>query len=288
MVELAPALRALTALADHDGYMTGAADALGIPQSSMSRRIHALERALRIPLIARDGRVVRLTPAALRLAESARGPLNELDAAVAEVTGDADPDHGTVRFGFPLTMGHGRIPRLLAEFNRAHPGIRLQLKQAHGAELSDDLRRGDLDLALTIPPPRGLPHTVVTHQEICATLPADHRLARDRRITLADLADERFVANPAAYNLRMLTQEWCGAAGFEPNVGVEVTEFSTIREFVGLGMGVALLPFTDAPAAGTVQIALAGEHRRSVGLTSATSRLTPAARRLSDFLIDRE
>ncbi|MCF8608665.1 LysR substrate-binding domain-containing protein [Gordonia sp. HY285] len=286
-VELAPQLRALAALADHDGYMTGAADALGIPQSSMSRRVHALEQTLRIPLISRDGRAVRLTPAARRLAETVRGPLAELEAAVADVTDDSDPEHGTVRFGFPLTMGHGTVPSLLADFNRAHPDIRLQLKQAHGAELVDDLRRGDLDLALTIPPPDALPHAVVAIQEICATVPAGHRLAARSRINLADLSGERFIANPATYNLRQLTETWCRTAGFDPDITVEITEFATVRELVGLGLGVALLPYTHRPEDGTAQVRLLGEHRRAVGLSSATSRLNPAARGLSDFIIER-
>jgi len=65
---LAPQLRALTELAAHDGHMTQAAAALGIPQSSMSRRIHALEATLRTPLLVRNGRTVRLTPAAIALA----------------------------------------------------------------------------------------------------------------------------------------------------------------------------------------------------------------------------
>lgn len=287
MVELAPQLRALTALADHDGFMTGAAAALGMPQSSMSRRIHALEQTLRIPLIARDGRAVRLTPAAQRLAASVRGPLNELDAAVAEVTDDVDPDRGTVRFGFPLTMGHGSVPTLLADFNRTHPGVRLQLKQAHGAELIDDLRRGELDLALTIPPPAELPHTVVAAQEICATVPIGHRLAAASTIDLIDLANDRFIANPPTYNLRHLTETWCATAGFDPLIAVEITEFATIREFVALDLGVALLPLVAEPADGTVQLRLTGDHRRAVALSSATSRLAPAARRLSDFIVDR-
>lgn len=285
--ELAPRLRALTALADHDGFMTGAAHTLDIPQSSMSRRVHALEQTLRIPLISQDGRAVRLTPAARRLAETIRGPLAELEAAVTEVADDADPDHGSVRFGFPLTMGHGAVPDLLADFNRDHPGVRLQLKQAHGAELVHDLRRGLLDLALTIPPPDGMPHTVVADQEIRATVSTTHRLATASRIDLAELSDDRFIANPSTYNLRHLTEVWCRAAGFEPQVGVEITEFATAREFVGLGLGVALLPQTGDPADGTVQVPLVGEHRRSVGLASATARLTPAARRLSDFIVQR-
>ena len=84
---LAPLLRSLVELAAHDGHMTRAAAALGVPQSSMSRRVHALEQELRVPLLIHDGRIVRLTPAARRLARLSSEPLRRLDLAVAEVTG---------------------------------------------------------------------------------------------------------------------------------------------------------------------------------------------------------
>lgn len=138
---LAPHLRALVALSAHDGHMTQAAEELGVPQSSMSRRVHALEKELGIPLLIHDGRIVRLTAAAQRLAKQMREPLRELDSVIGEVTGEADPDQGTVRFGFPLTMGSGRIPDLLAEFRHHHPGIKVLLKQAHGSALTVDRSR---------------------------------------------------------------------------------------------------------------------------------------------------
>ena len=110
--QLAPQLRALDELAAHGGHMTRAADALGIPQSSMSRRIHALEKALGVRLIIQEGRTVRLTPAALKLADQTRRPLRELEATIESIAGEADPEHGMVRFGFPLTMGAGVVPGL--------------------------------------------------------------------------------------------------------------------------------------------------------------------------------
>jgi hypothetical protein len=94
-VQLAPQLRALVALAVHNGHMTQAAAELGIPQSSMSRRINALQATLRVPLLIHDGRTVRLTAEANRLASRARGPLDDLDRLLAEITGGADPDCGT-------------------------------------------------------------------------------------------------------------------------------------------------------------------------------------------------
>jgi DNA-binding transcriptional LysR family regulator len=283
---LAPQLQALVVLADHDGHMTRAAAALGVPQSSMSRRIHALESDLKLPLLVHAGRTVALTPAAVALADRIRGPLREIGAGVEEAVGAGDAEHGTVRFGFPLTMGTGRVPDLISAFRRSYPGIHVMLKQAHGSELADDLAAGRLDLAVVIPPPLRLHHTVIGAQPILAALPRDHRLAGAERISLGELRDETFIANPPSYHLRGSTETWCAEAGFTPEIAFEVTEFGTIAELVSRGLGIALLPHDDRAPSNMVQVPLVGDHRRAIALASATELLAPATRRLHDFIAE--
>lgn len=265
--------------------MTNAAHSLGIPQSSMSRRIHALEKTLGIRLLTQEGRTVRLTPAAVQLAEQTRRPLHELEAIVETIAGEADPEHGTIRFGFPLTMGAGVVPNLVAEFHRRAPGIRLQIKQAHGSELAADLKSGMLDVAVVIPPPGDVDHVVIGGQQIRAVLPAVHPLAARRRIRLDELHDEPFIANPSSYHLRQVTESWCRDAGFVPHVPVEITEFSTIRELVGRGMGIALLPHDEHTSRKVREIPLTpNTYQREIALAWASTAVTPAARRLLTFL----
>jgi DNA-binding transcriptional LysR family regulator len=283
--QLAPHLRALAELAAHDGHMTRAADSLGIPQSSMSRRIHALEKTLGLRLLIQDGRTVRLTPAAVRLAARARDPLHALEAAVESIAGEADADHGIVRFGFPLTMGTGRLPTLIADFHRRAPGIRLQIKQAHGSELTADLKAGDLDVAVVIPPSKELRHSIIGTQVIHAVLPGAHRLSGRKRLRLSELRDEPFIANPASYNLRQLTETWCEEAGFTPQIAVEITEFATVRELIGRGLGIALLPHAERTAPNTVEIALTpAGYQREIALAWSPTAVTPASRRLLTFV----
>lgn len=283
----APQLRALVELAARNGHMTDAAASLGVPQSSMSRRIHALEQQLGVPLLIHDGRVVRLTRAATDLVRGIRGPLEELELAINAVTGRADPEHGTVRFGFPLTMGSGHVPDLLAEFRRRHPGIRVLLKQAHGSELTADLLSGDLDLAIVIPPPDRARHEIIGQQEIVAVLPASHRYATLDRVRLADLAGETFIATPAAYNIRRLTETWCRQAGFTPDIAIEVTEFATIRELIVRNLGIGLLPRDQRTPPGLAEVSLDDtRYRRDIALAWSSSTTAPATERLSSFLLD--
>ncbi|MFL0240977.1 LysR family transcriptional regulator [Mycobacterium sp. SMC-17] len=282
---LAPQLRALEELDSQGGHMTRAADSLGIPQSSMSRRIHALEKMLGVRLLTQEGRTVRLTPVAVQLAEQSRRPLRELEATVETIAGEADPEHGTIRFGFPLTMGAGVVPNLVTEFHRRAPGIRLQMKQAHGSELAADLKAGTLDVAVVIPPPDGVEHVVIGGQHIRAVLPAAHPLAARRRLRLDELRDETFIANQASYHLRQATESWCRDAGFVPHVPVEITEFSTIRELVGRGMGIALLPHDEHTSRKVREIPLTpNNYQRQIALAWAPTAGTPAARRLLAFL----
>src|SRR5699024_3953685 len=278
-------LRELVALADEDGHLTDAAAALGIPQSTMSRRIHGLESHLDVPLTVPRGRAIVLTDAARDLVAAVRTPLCEIHTALTDIAEAADPERGTIRLGFPLTMGAGEVPDLLSAFRVEHPGIRLDLKQAHGAELVDDLQRGVLDLAIIIPPPPAAPHGIVASQSIVASVTADHRLADRAEVTVAQLADEEFISTPATYNLRQLTDRRCRSAGFAPQVKIEVTEFSTIREFVGRGMGVALIPRAVRPMDSITEVALQGTgYVREVALCTSVRRPSRVVQRLRDFI----
>ncbi|MBW0275918.1 LysR family transcriptional regulator [Nocardia sp. MH4] len=281
---LAPLLAAFDAAAGA-GHITRAAQRLGVPQSSVSRRIKTLEQTLGVALFQPVGRGVTLTPQGRELYEHTRGLVRSLDDAVRRVRADADPDSGLVRFGFPLTLGPVSIPSLLAQFHTRAPRIRLHLVQAHGEALAEQVRAGGLDLAVMIPPPPDLPTVPLGRQRISLHVARTHPLAGRARVDLAELADAAFIANPPSYQLRALLDSWCAAAGFTPRVLFEITEFETLRELVALGLGVALLPAAEIAHPDLVVVPIDGERDREIGLVSGDHGPTLAVARLRDFLI---
>ncbi|MGW6426396.1 LysR family transcriptional regulator [Nocardia sp. NPDC055053] len=281
---LAPLLAAFDAAAD-EGHFTRAAQRLGVPQSSLSRRIKTMEQALGVALFQPVGRGVTLTPQGRELYEHTRGLVRALDDAVRRVRADADPDSGLVRFGFPLTLGPVSIPTLLAQFHTRAPRIRLHLVQAHGEALAEQVRDGRLDLAVMIPPPADLPTVPLGRQRIDLHVARTHPLACRAHVGLAELADTAFIANPPSYQLRSLLDTWCAAAGFTPRVLFEITEFETLRELVALGLGVALLPAAEIPHPDLAVVRIDGERDREIGLVSGDHGPTLAVARLRDFLI---
>ena len=74
------------------------------------------------------------------------------------------------------------------------------------------------------------------------TVPPRHRLARRKRIRLAEVADEPFILLRSGYALRVLTERLCAEAGFSPKITFEGEEVETLRALVAAGLGVALLP----------------------------------------------
>ncbi|WP_232320371.1 LysR family transcriptional regulator [Rhodococcus sp. WMMA185] len=267
-------------VAAREGHITRAADQLGVPQSSLSRRLKALEQTIGVSLFQPAGRGVALTPAGRELHERTRDLVRNLDDAISTVRSHADPDSGFVRFGFPLTLGPVSIPSLLAEFHRSAPRIRLRLVQAHGEALAQMVRDGRLDLAVMIPPPDDLPVTVLGRQRLLLHVATTHRLGDRSQVDLAELSREQFIASPASYHIRQYLESCCAEAGFTPQVAFEISEFETIRVLVRHGLGVALLPAAETAATDLVTIPVSGIADRTIGLAAGNHRLSPTATRL--------
>ncbi|MFC4603302.1 LysR family transcriptional regulator [Rhodococcus kronopolitis] len=281
-----PLLAAFDAAA-REGHITHAADRLGVPQSSVSRRIKSLEQALGVPLFQQMGRGVTLTTAGHELHQRTEAAIRELDDAITTVRSNADPDGGVVRFGFPLTLGPVSVPSLLAEFHRSAPRIRLHLVQSHGEALAQMVREGRLDLAVMIPPPADLPVTVLGSQRLLLHVANTHRLAHRERVDLDELTDEHFIASPRTYHVRKELERHCADAGFDPYIAFEISEFETIRALVARGLGIALLPRSETAVSGLTTVRVTGIDDRAIGLAIGTRHPSPAVHRLRTYITAR-
>jgi DNA-binding transcriptional LysR family regulator len=128
------------------GGFTRAAEALGLPPSSISRSVAKLEEELGITLLERTTRKVSLTDAGKAFFERAREALAGLEEANALALDAAREAHGVVRVAMPPEFGTFG-GQLFAPFLAEHPRIRIELTfTTRGAELVGDL----VDLAVQI------------------------------------------------------------------------------------------------------------------------------------------
>ncbi|MBV9007156.1 MAG: LysR family transcriptional regulator [Solirubrobacterales bacterium] len=241
-------LRYLVALAD-EHHFTRAAEREHIAQPALSQQIRRLEDELGVALVERTTRRVAITDAGELLVTRARRILSELEAAQAELQELRGLLTGHVTVGAMHTMGPVDVSLALAIFHERHPGVELTVREQSSEELAEMIRDDLLDLAFLSVTERIESHGLGLHQlvseELVAVLPRAHRLAKRRRVRMAELASEQFISYREGARLRELLGFAARDAGFEPQVKLESNESQRILRLVARGMGVAILPRSD-------------------------------------------
>ena len=103
---------------------------------------------------------------------------------------------------------------------------------------------GALDLALVVPPLNSpaLEKIVLFDEAFYGVLASNHPLARKTRLTVADLAGERFILHRQGQNTRKLIDRYLFKARITPRVAIELAETEAIKAMVARGLGVSILP----------------------------------------------
>lgn len=231
------------------GSFSGAADALSYSQSAVSQAIATLEGELGAPLIERDRRGVRPTPAGAVLAGHAEGILARMDDAEAEVAAIAGGRGGRLRIASFPTAGATLVPQAVARFRASHPGVEVSLAEGESEQIAPRLRAGDFDIVLLFEFQgvgerlgAGMRRFELLDDPLHLALPAEHRLARRRKLRLEDLREESWVQTSASSPCARHVVRSCHAAGFEPRVSFESDDYQTVQGLVAAGVGVALIP----------------------------------------------
>jgi DNA-binding transcriptional LysR family regulator len=246
-------LRYLVALADERNF-TRAAAREHIAQPALSQQIRRLEEELGLAVVERSTRRVSLTDAGELLVARARTILAEVDAAHAEIEGLSGLHTGRVTIGAMHTMGPVDLSLALALFHQRHPGVELTVREQASEELAEMLRIGELDLAFLSVTERVESHGLALHplvyEELVVIVATDHPRAAQPTIRMAELADEEFITWREGARLRELLLTAGREAGFEPAIKLASNESQRIRRLVARGLGVAILPRSDAEGPG--------------------------------------
>ncbi len=267
-----------------------AAEELHIAQPAVSQQIRALEDELGVQVFDRIGKRVTLTEAGRALLPFAHQILNLVETAENEVRERGQLKRGRTSLGAPPTVSTHLLPARLTQFKARHDGLEVTLREAGTQTLLRLIEDGKLDLAIVATDV--LPTTVESapflEEKYLLAVSQNHPfLAKRQAVRLGDLNQEPFILFPEGYKLRDVTLSACRAAGFEPKVALDGGAMQSALEFVGAGLGVAIVPelaLTDTPGIQGLKI-LDQDLRRNLGLVWLKARtLSPAARALRTFL----
>ena len=142
------AVRDFLVVAEYGSYAE-AGRILGLPKSTLSRRVAALEQSLGVRLIDRNSRRLRLTAEGDELRERAASLVTALSDLEEQVQPSDAPLKGRLRISVPVLFGHVCLGRIAARFADAHPGV---LLEAVVEDRRIDLLREGFDAALRVNP----------------------------------------------------------------------------------------------------------------------------------------
>jgi len=268
-----------------------------VSQPSVSRALAALQDEIGTPLLARSGRVLRLTHAGSVFKRHVDRLINTLDDGLAAVDQLLDPERGTVVLAHDPSLGSWLVPALISGFRAEHPDVQFVVHQT-GQEgvlaSADSLVESRVDLVITAQRPHGIPAQwrLLFREDLFLAVPARHAWAGRTEVSMAEAAGEAFVVPRAPSPMRQRWERLVAAAGIEPPVAFEVDDLTTARGFVAAGLGVAVVPATgDDPlppsAGGPWLVRITDEAgARDVGLVWSTERaLLPAAGLFRRYLL---
>ena len=225
---------------------TRAAARMNLVQSALSVSIRNLEKDLGAILFDRTTHGVSLSRSGEALLPEARRVLRDADAARDAVAAVRGVVRGPLRIGIMQSLTLIDAAGLFATFHREHPDVVIQPRPPVGSSvgLVDQVRRGDLDLALTWQPEGRTPDlrvATLAREPFVLVAPATRRLP-DADLTLADLDGEEFVEFPVGWGARTVTDCAFLAGGIGRTVAVEVADVHTCTELVRAGFGIAIMP----------------------------------------------
>jgi LysR family hydrogen peroxide-inducible transcriptional activator len=236
-------LRYLVALAD-EGHFARAAERCHVGQPTLSTQLKKLEDFLGVPLFERGKRIVIPTPIGEEIIAQARVVLEEAGKLRQLAEQGKNPMSGPLRVGIIPTLGPYLLPHLLPTIHASYPELRLLLREDLTRNLLTRLRAGKLDVLLLALPIHmdGLDIAPLFEEPFVVALPAEHPLARRRRITHHELRDQCVLLLEEGHCLREQALDICGAHSGDTGEEFKATSLETLRQMVAAGVGCTLLP----------------------------------------------
>jgi len=227
-------------------HFSRAAKRLCISQPPLSIAIKQLEATLDAPLFERNSRGVRLTHAGRHLLVQARDILERTRRAAVDTRAVAQGMAGSLRLGFVGSSMYRGLPEALEMMRLQYPDVRVDLHELNSIDQAAALQSGKIDLGLmhTMAPPLGMSVQAMWSEPFIACVPARHALARQAKISVSDLANERLILFSEAVSPDYfgVIRSMCQRAGFDPELRHEVRHWLSVLSLVAAGQGVSLVP----------------------------------------------
>lgn len=221
-----------------------AAEQVGVSQPTLSAQLATLEESLGAQLVERSRSRVLLTPLGQEVVQLARRVLRDTQEMRDVCSVQGGYFAGTIRLGLPSTIGPYLLPRLVPRVHKAYPHLKLYMREEVPHVLPPRLQDGHHDVIVTPLPVHGDElHSIPLFREpLYLAVPADSALTKFEKLERKELEGQAVLTLESGHHLREQVEAICQEFGAELLSNFEGTSLDTLRQMVGMGMGVSFLP----------------------------------------------
>ncbi|HEV2287867.1 MAG TPA: LysR substrate-binding domain-containing protein [Candidatus Acidoferrales bacterium] len=231
----------LTVAREHS--FSRAAEKLFRTQPAVSISVRKLEEWVGQPLFVRGTGAGKLTEAGALLVEYAERMLNLREEARRSLEDLAGLRRGRLSLGVNESSIHALLPAL-GRFRKKHPEVEIAIHRVYSRDIPREILNYRLDLGVASyrPPDKALAAMEFLRDDLAFVVHPRHRLAKQRRVSIADLGSEVFVAHIVSSPYRERVIQLFAQNRVQLQMGVELPTIESIKRFVEMGMGVAIVP----------------------------------------------
>ena len=227
----------------HRSFSRGAAQNV-VSQSAASQAMQQLESELDVALLDRTKRPFVVTPEGQAFYEACRRLLESWEKAKTEIAAVKARVDGMVRVAAIYSVGLHDVSRNVQRFMSLYPEARVQLECLHPHKVVEAVVQGEADVGIMSYPPadRTLAIVPLRSEPMAFVCHPNHRLARRRVVTPADLNGETFVAFDAGLTIRKAIDRALRQHNVRVNTVMEFDNIETIKQAIIIAAGVSILP----------------------------------------------
>lgn len=274
------------------GSFTQAAATLFVAQPALSRQIAQLEEELGFALFEREPRGVRLTPAGAVYRERVVAVQRMLDSAAEEGAQLARGEAGVLRLLHSSSIPAGSLMPAIQRFLHDCPKARIDLDRIASEIQVSEVAGGNADLGIIRLPVLRRDAAVrfieLPAERLWVALAAGHALAGRSGLTIAELADQPFVAavHRERGGLARLVTDLCLRRGFTPQTARVTSRKTSMLNLVAAGLGIAVVPerMTTVEARGLHYLPLQDDDAQAHSALVLPLQPGPLARRFAEIV----
>jgi len=224
------------------GSIAAASDKLNVSSPSISAAITQLEVEFGVNLFVREhARGLSLTKAGHKFMERTEFVLREaelLATLAGEITGKVQ---GILSVGCLITFAQIVLPGLRRGFESTYPDVRIEQRELNQADIFSQLRRAELDVALTydLDIPSDLEFQPLHELPPYVVLGEGHPLANRAELTIPDLQDSPMVLLDLPFSGEYFLS-FFREANIKPNIAERTADMSVMRSLVANGFGFSI------------------------------------------------